>query len=112
MKKEDKVFLEHIYESIRHIENHLESFPREKFLKDIKLQDAIIRRLEIIGQATKNLSSELREKHPEVPWKLITGTRDVISHEYFGVDFIMIWNIAKKDIPELKVQILKLLEEI
>ena len=112
MKKDDKVFLEHIIESIRQIEKYTEAFSYEKFSKNIQRQDAVIRRLEIVGQATKNLSPEFRKNNSEIPWKLITGTRDIISHEYFGVDFIMIWNIIKTDIPKLKIQILNLLEKL
>lgn len=111
MKKDDKVFLTHIYESILQIEKYVSNFSYEKFEKNIQLQDAVIRRLEVIGEATKNLTTEFRKKHSNIPWKLMAGTRDVISHEYFGIDFIMIWNILKKELPGIKKQILKLLEE-
>ncbi|MBI5753651.1 DUF86 domain-containing protein [Candidatus Peregrinibacteria bacterium] len=112
MKKEPKVFLEHINNSINHIEKYIASFSYEQFSKNSQLQDAVVRRLEIIGEATKNLPEEFRKKYPEIPWKLMAGTRDVMSHEYFGIDFIMIWNIIKKELPELKIKIFNLLESL
>ncbi len=112
MKKEPKVFLGHICESIDHIEKYIASFSYIQFIKNPQLQDAVVRRLEIIGEATKNLPQEFRNKYPEIPWKFMAGTRDVMSHEYFGVDFMMIWNIIKKELPSLKIKILKLIENL
>jgi len=80
------VFVGHIIESIELIERYSEKLTEETFKKDQGMQDAIIRRLEIIGEAVKNISLTFRTKHPEVPWKQMAGMRDILIHEYFDVD--------------------------
>lgn len=99
MKKDPKIFLEHILESIRNIEKYTGSFTKEQFLKNIQLQDAVTRRLEIIGEAVKNLPASTKDKNDKIPWKKISGTRDILIHEYFGMDMDLIWRVVKKDIP-------------
>jgi uncharacterized protein with HEPN domain len=85
---------------------------KEGFFKNIEKQYAVLRGLEIIGEATKNLSKELRAKHHEVPWKDITGMRDKLIHEYFGVNLELVWVTIKNELPEFKKQILKMLKEV
>jgi len=75
------------------------------------LQDAVIREIEIIGEATKNLSLEFRERYPDIPWRSITGMRDKVIHEYFGVDIDAVWDTATRDIPLLKEKLLKIQKE-
>lgn len=111
MKKDPKIFLSHILESIELIENHTKAISKEKFFKNITVQDAVVRRIEIIGEAVKNLPSDYKRKHPEVEWREITGMRDKLIHEYFGVNLNVVWRTIKKDIPQLKKQISKLLEK-
>ncbi len=110
MKKDVKIFLRHILESINRIEDFMKGVSREKFLKSNITQDAVIRRFEIIGEATKNIPRNFREKYPEIPWKRMAGLRDVLIHKYFGVDLNLTFKIAKKDLPELKEKILKILK--
>ena len=83
--KGDKLRLQHILESAFMISRWLEDVEKDRFLKD-ELQEAVIRRLEVIGEAAKNVSPELKARHPEVPWKEMSGMRDVLVHQYFGVD--------------------------
>jgi uncharacterized protein with HEPN domain len=78
----------------------------------VKKQYAVLRGLEIIGEATKNLSRELKTKHREIPWREIAGMRDKLIHEYFGVNLELVWVTIKNELPELKNQILKILKEI
>lgn len=109
MKKEPKVFIEDILESIERIETYLSGVKKKDFVKNLSLQDAVIRRLEIIGEATKNIPEEFRKKHHHIPWKQIAGNRDVLIHDYTGVNVDRVWNTAKKDLPILKTQIEDLL---
>lgn len=109
MRKNPKFFLRHILESIRWIEEYTEGISKDDFLRLTKVQDAVIRRLEIVGEAVKNLPSEFREKYLDIPWRQIAGIGDVLIHGYFGVDLDLLWNVVKKDIPDLKQKISKIL---
>jgi len=111
VKKDHKIFLEHILESIEEIENNIDGMSERKFSRLTTIQDATVRRLEIIGEAVRNIPDSFRKSHTKVPWKKIAGLRDVLIHEYFGVDMELVWKIASKDIPKLKKQIENLLEK-
>jgi len=102
MRKEPLIFLNHILESIRNIEEYSKGLTKEKLTRNIKVQDAIIRRIEIIGEAIKSLPTNFTKKYPEVPWKEIAGTRDKLIHGYFGVDLDIVWKIVREDISQLK----------
>lgn len=99
--KDDQVVLAHIREAIDRSESYTQG-GRGAFLSDTKTQDAVIRNFEVIGEAVKNLSGDLRAKHPEVPWNRIAGMRDVLIHEYFGVRLETVWNAVEHRLPELK----------
>ena len=100
--KNPKIFLEDILESIERIEEYTKGKTLEEFLDIYEKQDAIIKRLEIIGEAVKNIPADIKKKHPKIPWKDMAGMRDILIHEYFGVIMERIWNTAKNDIPKLK----------
>ena len=112
MKKDSKVFICHILESIHLIEKYIDQLPREDFLKSISTQDAVIRRLEIIGEAVKNIPPEFRDEYPDIPWRKIAGLRDVLIHGYFGVDLDLTWGIVKGDLPELERKIARILKKL
>ncbi len=99
--KDDEVFLAHVRDAIAKIESYTQG-GRQVFFDDAKTQDAVIRNLEVIGEAVKNLSADLRAKHPEVPWSRIAGMRDVLIHDYFGVRLETVWNAVEHRLPELK----------
>ena len=110
--KKDKIYLQHIYEAAGYIENFIGTMGKDEFLKNILVQSAVIRQLEIIGEAVKNLSAVLRRKYKEIPWSDVAGLRDKLIHGYFGVDLKLVWKISTKDMPELKNQISKILVEM
>lgn len=112
MKKDPKIFLKHILESIEEIEKYTTGVSGDKFFRDSQMQDAVIRRLEIIGEAVKNLPLAFRKKHVHIPWKEMGGMRDILIHEYFGVDIDLVWKVVEKDIPALKRQISVLLKDL
>lgn len=102
MRKNVTVFIEHILESISLIESYTAQISKDDFLKSPQIQDAVMRRLEIIGEATKNISKKFRGEHSDIPWREIAGMRDIMIHEYFGVDLDLTWNTVKENLPELK----------
>ena len=112
MKKEDLIFLEHILEAIEKINKYLEKLDYKKFMENDVIQDAISRRLEIIGEATKLLSKDLRNKFSEIPWKDIAGMRDKLIHGYFIVDLDEVWSTSMRDIPKLRKNIKKIISQI
>ncbi|MDK2824956.1 Uncharacterized conserved protein, contains HEPN domain [Methanolobus vulcani] len=103
--KDNSVFLNYILDAINQIEEYTEYLTYEEFLEKRLIQDAVIRQLEIIGEATKNISPSTTENYPLIPWKEIAGMRDKLIHVYFGVDLDEVWNTTKRDIPELKTVI-------
>jgi uncharacterized protein with HEPN domain len=108
MKNKNLIFIEHILDSIVKIEQFIGDYNQNEFNDNIQLQDAVVRRIEIIGEATKNLSKGFTTKYLDIPWKEIVGVRDRIIHRYFGVDLEIIWEIIKKDLPDLKTKLIKI----
>jgi uncharacterized protein with HEPN domain len=111
MRKDPKVLIGHILESIELIEGYLRGVSREEFLRSREKQDAVIRRLEVIGEAVKQIPAEIKERHQEIPWKRIAGMRDVLIHAYFSVDLELTWRVATEEIQQLKREILNVKEE-
>ena len=110
--KDDAVFLKHVLDSINQIEEYVDGMGFEDFVSSRLVQDGVVRQLEIIGEATKHLSPELREKYPKTPWEDIAGMRDKLIHHYFGVDLEVVWDTVEKDLPALKKNVKKILGEI
>jgi len=110
MKKDNSVYLKHVLESIVTIEQYIKGLSYEKFIAfdNKKTQDAVIRNLEIIGEAVNNLSEEYITEHPKVSWKEIIEMRNLLIHEYFGIDLEIVWNTLIGDLPKLKEKILTL----
>ena len=109
MNKDPNIFLEHIKESIERIEDYTKNMSQEKFLNNTETQDAVIRRIEIIGEAAKNIPTHFKSKVSAIEWPEIAGMRNRLIHEYFGVDLNLVWETLKTDLPKLKTQVRKLL---
>jgi uncharacterized protein with HEPN domain len=106
MTHKDLVYIKHIIEAIRAIEISIKELSLEDFADSKDSKDACIRRLEIIGEAVKNVSQETKNKYPKIEWKQIAGTRDRIIHAYFDVDLDIVWDIITKNLPVLKKEML------
>lgn len=106
--KSDKIYLSHIMDAIKDIESFTKKIDKKGFQESKLIQSAVIRQIEIIGEATKNLSPAIRNKHKGIPWKDIAGMRDMLIHEYFGVDLEAVWRTVTEDIPVLKKQLAKI----
>src|SRR3990167_7677965 len=110
-KHESLPYLEHMMDAVKDIESFTKGLTKSKFLKNKLRQSAVIRQLEIIGEASKNLPANFREERREIEWKKISGTRDKIIHHYFGIDLNTVWDIIKEDLPELREKVKAILDE-
>ncbi len=109
MNKDATVFLKHIIESIELLEKYTKDVTEEQFLQSVEKQDLVTRRLEIIGEAIRNLPEEFINKHPEIAWNKAMATRNILIHHYFGINFKTVWDTVIISIPEFRKQIEKLL---
>ena len=108
--RNDRAYLIHIREAIESIEEYLENVTYEKFTSNKMIIDAVVRELEIVGEASNNLSDEFRENHPEILWRKMKNMRNFLIHEYFGVNTKIVWSSCKEDLPKLKKLIDDLLD--
>lgn len=108
-KRDLLVYLDDILESAVYISQYLMDFSEQEFYNSTEKQDAVLRRIQIIGEAAKHLPTDFRNKWNNTPWKDIAGMRDIIVHEYFGVTLGMIWKTATEDIPKLEVQVAEII---
>lgn len=111
MKKE-AIFIEHILENIKDIEKFTDGIKEEELAENKEKFNAVVRSIEVIGEAAKNLPEGFKRKHSNIPWKAIIGTRDKMIHHYFGIEHSIVWDIVKKEIPKLKKQMEEILKEI
>jgi len=108
MIKSDSAYIEHILDCIRKINEFSQGISLKEFRKNELVQDAIIRNIEIIGEASKKISNDTKQTYYKIPWREIAGMRDKLIHDYLGVDFDVVWKTIKNDIPDLE----KLIREI
>lgn len=107
--KDDRLYLIHIKECIERIEAYLVDVDKQEFSNSTLLQDAVIRNLQILAESTRRLSDKIKESRPDIEWYRITGFRNILVHDYLGLDLDTVWNIVVKDIPSLKNTIEELL---
>ena len=111
MNKDYTVYLHHMLDAIQSIESYTRNVTEGQFLKTKLIQDAVIRNLEIIGEAAKQISKTVRGRYPKIDWGNIAGMRDVLIHDYLGVDLDVVWEVVHHDLPELKRNLRKILED-
>lgn len=104
-------FVNDIREAIQRISSYLGGMSYDDFRKDIKTQDAVIRNIEIVGEAAKGVSEELRVKSPHIPWKSMAGMRDRLIHHYFGVNLDIVWQVVSAELPDLNSELDGLIDE-
>lgn len=110
MQRDHRIYLKDILSSISKIDEYVGDFSFQDFIKDSMRVDAVVRNLEVIGEAAKHVPEEVRKKYSFVDWRKISALRDILIHEYFGVDFDILWDIVKNKMPLLKRDVKKILE--
>lgn len=110
MSKSVEIFLFHIFNEIEFLKSQTKDLSQDQFMHDQLLQRAFARSLEIIGEAAKQIPDKFREKHKEIDWKALAGLRDKLIHHYFGIDYAIVWDVIKNELPRIKNQINKIIE--
>ena len=110
--KDDRLYLIHISECIERVEEYIAGGGKAGFMASTLIQDAVLRNLQTMAESTQRLSDVLKEAHPEVDWYRISGFRNVLVHDYLGVDLEMVWNIVERDLPDLKRTIEAMLRDL
>lgn len=112
MKKDDSIYLRHIIDAFMQIEDYMDGVSHDEFFSDKLRQDGVIRQLEIMGEAARNVSEDLRNEYPQIPWRQMIGLRNRMIHAYFNVNLQIVWEIVQGDIPDLKRETNRILDNI
>jgi len=111
ISRDYNLYIEDMLTSMQRIEEYIGEMEFREFKMNYLVVDAIIRNFEIIGEASKNITPEIKDKYPEIPWKKMYGLRNLIAHEYFGIDYEMIWEISKNNLPQNSIDLKNILEK-
>jgi uncharacterized protein with HEPN domain len=111
MARDELVYLRHILDAINTVEEYLQDVSESQFNGTRLLQDGVIRQIEIVGEAARHISKDIRRTYSEVPWQDVTGMRDKLIHDYFGVDIEKVWLTTQEDLPVLKRQVIGILKD-
>lgn len=103
--KDDRLYLIHIEESIDRIQSYISGLDFPDFMKHPLVQDAVLRNLQVLAESTQHLSEDFKKAHPEIEWYKIAGLRNILVHDYLGIDMETVWVVVKKKLPELQVPI-------
>jgi uncharacterized protein with HEPN domain len=112
MPRDDRIYLRHILDAIAKTEQYLLGIDEDTFKQETLVQDGVIRQIQIIGEAVRHISDDLRNQYPHIPWQDIAGMRNKLVHDYFGVDIDEVWLAAKNDVPPLKNDVMRILEKM
>lgn len=112
MKRQVRVYLDDIIESVERIGEYVSGLTKEEFYENELVQDSVVRRLEIIGEAVKNMPAELKKKYSEINWRRLSGARDIYAHAYFKVNQRLVWKTITDELPDLKEQIMKVRNDL
>lgn len=112
MKKNDLIYLEHIFQNLTKIKDYTLNVNFESFKLDEQKQDAVIRKIEVVGEASKKVSKFTKEKYSNIPWKAIAGMRDKLIHDYFSVDITMVWKTALEDVGPLILSVKQIIDDL
>jgi uncharacterized protein with HEPN domain len=110
MKRDVRLYVRDISEAISSIESFTSEMSYEEFVRDERTNSAVVWKIQIIGEAVKNIPRPLRQRHSEIPWKELAGMRDRIAHSYFGIDYEIVWRVARIQLPEIKPHIDRVLQ--
>jgi uncharacterized protein with HEPN domain len=111
MARDETLYLRHVLDAIDTVNEYLQGVNEEKFKNTRLIQDGVIRQIEIVGEAVRHISKDLRKTYPEIPWRDVAGMRDKLIHGYFGVDIEKVWDTAKDDLPILRKQVVQILKD-
>lgn len=112
MKRDYKLFIKDLLECINKIEDFVNEMSFDEFMKDEKTKSAVVREIEVMGEAVKNIPSSIRERYKDIPWNQMAKTRDKIIHFYFGVDYEIVWRVIRERLPKIKPSLKKMLKEM
>ena len=112
MASDEMLYLRHMLDAVDTVEEYLQGVDEEKFKNTRLIQDGVIRQIEIIGEAARHISKDIRKTYPEIPWQDVAGMRDKLIHDYFGVDIEKVWDTAKDDLPILRKQVVIILKDV